>query len=158
MLRRPQLPKIARIDMTPMAGVLICLLIIFFVITPMGCGGIDVELPQMTSLGLRKTPERVDDLNIGITYRGELFFRGKRLEGGLQELVELLKESLPESPETSDYAILKADVASSFRDVQAVAEVCRKAGVHSIRLVVDPRADDEDTARGLHIFASLPRL
>jgi biopolymer transport protein ExbD len=156
-LRRPSLPKIARIDMTPMAGVLICLLVIFFVLTPMGCGGVDVELPLMSNASAREVPDRAENLYIGITYRGQLFFRGKRLEGGLEELTGLLQAHLTESVETAGVAVLKADVATPFQDVRAVMELCRKAGVGSIRLIVDPRVE-EDVARGMRIFASLPRL
>ena len=156
MLRRPQLPKIARIDMTPMAGVLICLLIIFFVLTPIGCGGADVELPQMSSAVLREVPDRAENLNIGITDRGRLFFGGKRLVGGLDELAELLHARVADNPEM-EYALLKADVATPFQDVRAVADLCRKAGIRSIRLIANRKDDDDDLREGMKILAALPR-
>ena len=156
LLRRPELTKIARIDMTPMAGVLICLLILFFVLTPIGCG-VCVELPLMSARWLKETPDRAGNLNVGVDNRGRLYFKGKRLEGGLDDLAEALRVSMSE-PDAEERVLLKADVSRPFREIRVVMDVCRNAGIRSIALVTQPRPDDSDIAAAERILAALSRF
>ena len=53
---RPDLPRgaIAEINVTPMADIMIVLLIIFMVITPLINKGVDVELPKAVNTKERK--------------------------------------------------------------------------------------------------------
>ena len=65
---------IADINVTPMADIMIVLLIIFMVITPLINKGVDVELPKASN-----TKERKDDpgnIVIGFTRNFTVFFKG----------------------------------------------------------------------------------
>jgi biopolymer transport protein ExbD len=154
MLRRPEIRKIATIDMSPMIGVLQALLIVFMVITPIyGCG-VSVELPHMSPRWLTESPDRVDALTVGIDERERLYLNGKRLEGEFEELQEGLQDFLGKHPETAR-AYMKADIATRFRTVQRVAEACRKAGVPSILFITEPDVREE-MAEGMRILAAIP--
>src|SRR5438477_8362680 len=87
---------IAAINVTPMADIMIVLLIIFMVITPMLQKGVDVKLPTATN-----TKERKDEpKTITVAIRKDLstYLGGKKLDNQA-DLVPQLKERLEDLPE-----------------------------------------------------------
>jgi len=132
---------IADINVTPMADIMIVLLIIFMVITPLINKGVDVELPKASNTKERK--DEPDNINIGITKRQvpEIFFQGKRLEGGLIELGELLKKALEDKADTDKVALLKADVGLEYGEVMKVMQVCRENGIEEIALISETKVE-----------------
>ena len=132
---------IADINVTPMADIMIVLLIIFMVITPLINKGVDVELPKASNTKERK--DEPDNINIGITKRQvpEIFFQGKRLEGGLLELGELLKKALEDKADTDKVALLKADVGLEYGEVMKVMQVCRENGIEEIALISETKVE-----------------
>ncbi|MEO5763048.1 MAG: biopolymer transporter ExbD [Vicinamibacteria bacterium] len=130
---------IADINVTPMADIMIVLLIIFMVITPLINKGIDVELPQASN-----TKERKDDpknITIGFTKKFEVFFNGAPVAGGITELKERLVKTLEERSDGDKVAFLKADIGIEYGEVMKVMNACREAGIEEIALISDPKVE-----------------
>lgn len=130
---------IADINVTPMADIMIVLLIIFMVITPLINKGIDVELPQASN-----TKERKDDpknITIGFTKKFEVFFNGAPVAGGIAELKERLVKTLEERSDGDKVAFLKADIGIEYGEVMKVMNACREAGIEEIALISDPKVE-----------------
>lgn len=132
---------IADINVTPMADIMIVLLIIFMVITPLINKGVDVELPKAANTKERKDEQ--DNITIGITKKQvpEIFFKGKKLENGLAELGEALKKALEEKADTDKVALLKADVGLEYAEVMKVMNICRENGIEEIALIAEAKVE-----------------
>ena len=130
---------IADINVTPMADIMIVLLIIFMVITPLINKGIDVELPKAAN-----TKERKDDPNsiqIGFTRGFTIYFRGVKVDGGVPELTERIKAALDEKADTEKVAYLKADINIEYAEVMKIMDACREAGIEEIALISEAKVE-----------------
>ncbi len=130
---------VADINVTPMADIMIVLLIIFMVITPLINKGVDVELPKASNTKERK--DDPDNITIGFTKGLTIFFKGVKLEGGTVELSERLKSALEERGDTDKVAYLKADINIEYGEVMKIMDVCRLAGIEEIALVSEPKVE-----------------
>ncbi len=130
---------IADINVTPMADIMIVLLIIFMVITPLINKGIEVDLPKAANTKERK--DQPDNITIGFTKGLTIFFKGVKLEGGTTELAERLKSALDERGDTDRVAYLKADINIEYGEVMKVMDVCREAGIEEIALISEPKVE-----------------
>lgn len=130
---------VADINVTPMADIMIVLLIIFMVITPLINKGVDVELPKASNTKERK--DDPDNITIGFTKGLTIFFKGVKLEGGTVELSERLKSALEERGDTDKVAYLKADINIEYGEVMKIMDVCREAGIEEIALVSEPKVE-----------------
>ena len=130
---------VADINVTPMADIMIVLLIIFMVITPLINKGVDVELPKASNTKERK--DEPDNITIGFTKGLTIFFKGVKLEGGTVELAERLKSALEERGDTDKVAYLKADINIEYGEVMKIMDVCREAGIEEIALVSEPKVE-----------------
>jgi biopolymer transport protein ExbD len=123
----------ADINVTPMADIMIVLLIIFMVITPMLQKGVDVKLPQAGN-----TKEKKDDpKSITVALRKDLtlYLRGIRIEAS--ELTPQVKELLQDTGEGGKIVYLKADEELPYSEVMKVMDLCREAGVEEIALIAE---------------------
>ena len=130
---------VADINVTPMADIMIVILIIFMVITPLINKGVDVELPKASNTKERK--DEPDNITIGFTRGLTIFFKGVKLEGGTVELAERLKSALEERGDTDKVAYLKADINIEYGEVMKIMDVCREAGIEEIALVSEPKVE-----------------
>ena len=130
---------IADINVTPMADIMIVLLIIFMVITPLINKGIEVDLPKASNTKERK--HQPDNITIGFTKGLTIFFKGVKLEGGATELSERLKSALEERGDTDRVAYLKADINIEYGEVMKIMDVCREAGIEEIALISEPKVE-----------------
>jgi biopolymer transport protein ExbD len=126
---------IADINVTPMADIMIVLLIIFMVITPMLQKGVDVKLPTAGN-----TKERNDQKTIEVAVRKDLstFLKGIRMDKQ-QDLVQKLKEALEERADTQKLVYLKADNELPYEEVMKVMDLCREAGVEEVALIAEQK-------------------
>jgi biopolymer transport protein ExbD len=125
---------IADINVTPMADIMIVLLIIFMVITPMLQKGVDVKLPTAGNTKERKDEQKTITVAIkkdGTTYLNALKFDNR------QELVPQLKERLEDLPEGAKMVFLKADQELAYSEVMTVMDLMREAGVEEIALIAE---------------------
>ena len=124
----------ADINVTPMADIMIVLLIIFMVITPMLQKGVDVKLPQAGN-----TKERKDEpksIVVAVKKDKTTYFGTQRLDDQNQ-LQGLIKERLQDLPEGSRMIYLKADDALPYSEVMKVMDLVREAGVEEVALIAE---------------------
>jgi biopolymer transport protein TolR len=124
----------ADINVTPMADIMIVLLIIFMVITPMLQKGVDVKLPQAGN-----TKERKDEpksIVVAVKKDKTTYFGTQKLDDQNQ-LQGLIKERLQDLPEGSRLMYLKADDALPYSEVMKVMDLCREAGVEEVALIAE---------------------
>ena len=127
----------ADINVTPMADIMIVLLIIFMVITPMLQKGVDVKLPQAGN-----TKDRKDDAKtivVAIKKNTDTFLQigttpSKRLDRQ-EDLLPQVKEQLQDVAEGSRMIYLKADEGLAYAEVMKVMDLCREAGVEEVALI-----------------------
>ena len=127
---------IADINVTPMADIMIVLLIIFMVITPMLQKGVDVKLPLAANSVEKK--EQAKLVEVAIKLNKDTFLKGIKIERP-EEFVPKVKEALEELPETERVVYLKADQALAYSDVMHVMDLLREAGVEEIALIAERR-------------------
>jgi len=125
---------IADINVTPMADIMIVLLIIFMVITPMLQKGVDVKLPMASNTKERK--EEVKSITVAVR-KDNIAYLGKNPYPNLQDLVPQIKELLDELPEGQKMVYLKADSGLMYSEVMKVMDACREAGVEEIALIAE---------------------
>jgi biopolymer transport protein TolR len=122
----------SEINVTPMADIMIVLLIIFMVITPMISKGVDVTLPKAGNTKEKK--DEKDTITVGLTLKKEVFLKNVRLESQA-ELTPKLKELLEDMTEKVVY--LKADENLEYAEVMKVMDLCREAGVEEVALIAE---------------------
>lgn len=120
------------INVTPMADIMIVLLIIFMVITPMISKGVDVTLPKAGNTKEKK--DEKDNITVGLTLKKEIFLKNVRLDNQA-ELTPKLKELLEDLTEKVVY--LKADENLEYAEVMRVMDLCREAGVEEVALIAE---------------------
>ncbi len=126
----------ADINVTPMADIMIVLLIIFMVITPMLQKGVDVKLPTADN-----TKERKDDTKtivVAIKKDSTTYLGSTRLDNQA-ELLPQIKERLQDIPEGSRMIFLKADQELPYSEVMKVMDLCREAGVEEVALIAETK-------------------
>jgi biopolymer transport protein ExbD len=127
---------IADINVTPMADIMIVLLIIFMVITPMLQKGVDVRLPIASNTAERKDEPKT--ITVAIKRDSTTYVNG--IVVNKPEMVPQVKERLDEAPEGSKMVFLKADSELPYAEVMKVMDDLREAGVEEIALIAEPRA------------------
>jgi biopolymer transport protein TolR len=124
----------ADINVTPMADIMIVLLIIFMVITPMLQKGVDVRLPQAANTKERKDEPKA--IVVAIKKDSTTYLGGTKLENQA-ELLPQVKERLQDLPEGARMIYLKADDALPYSEVMKVMDLCREAGVEEVALIAE---------------------
>jgi biopolymer transport protein TolR len=126
----------ADINVTPMADIMIVLLIIFMVITPMLQKGVDVKLPLAGNTKERKDEPKT--IMVAIKKDSTTFLGGIKLDNQ-NDLVPQLKERLEDLPEGGKMIYLKADQDLAYSEVMKIMDLAREAGVEEIALIAEPR-------------------
>jgi biopolymer transport protein TolR len=126
----------ADINVTPMADIMIVLLIIFMVITPMLQKGVDVKLPIAGNTKDRKDEPK--SITVAIRKDSVIYLGSARVDNRA-DLIPQLKERLDDLPEGSKMIFLKADRELEYSEVMKVMDLCREAGVEEVALIADRR-------------------
>jgi biopolymer transport protein ExbD len=124
----------ADINVTPMADIMIVLLIIFMVITPMLQKGVDVKLPQAVNSKERKDEPKT--IVVAVRKDTTTYLGAQKLDDQNQ-LQALVKERLQDLPEGSRMIYLKADDQLPYAEVMKVMDLCREAGVEEVALIAE---------------------
>src|SRR5687768_4572195 len=127
----------ADINVTPMADIMIVLLIIFMVITPMLQKGVDVRLPTAGNTKEKKDEQKT--ITVAVKKDTTTFLNGVRLEKQ-EDLVAQLKERLEDVAEGSRVLYLKADAELPYSEVMKVMDLSREAGVEEVALIAEQKA------------------
>ena len=126
---------IAEINVTPMADVIIVLLIIFMVITPMLQKGVDVKLPIAGNTEERKEDPKI----ITVSVRQDLvtYFNEQPLSSQ-DQLGPLVEERMRDVAEGERLIYLKGDERLEYREIMKIMDIVREAGVEEIALIAEP--------------------
>lgn len=128
----------AEINVTPMADVMLVLLIIFIVVTPMLQKGVSVELANTINPVDMKDADRDDAVLVAVTRDGK-FYLGQepvRIEDLATRVNDLLSNTLDK------VVYVKSDFRAKYGDVVLVVDNIRNAGVDRVGLLTE-RLDDQ---------------
>ena len=126
------------INVTPMADVMLVLLIIFMVVTPMLQKGQSVELAKTKNPIDMKEADRDDAVLVTVTRDGKLYLGQDKItvEALGIKVNDLLATKLEKK------VFVKSDLRAKYGDVVAVVDNIRNAGVDQIGLLTE-RIDDQ---------------
>jgi biopolymer transport protein ExbD len=124
----------ADINVTPMADIMIVLLIIFMVITPMLQKGVDVKLPAAGNTKERKDEPKT--IVVAIKKDSTTYLGSKKLDNQT-DLVPQIKELLDDVGDAGKLIFLKADRELPYSEVMKVMDLVREAGVEEVALIAE---------------------
>ncbi|HET9315526.1 MAG TPA: biopolymer transporter ExbD, partial [Vicinamibacteria bacterium] len=128
------------INVTPMADIMIVLLIIFMVITPMLQKGIDVKLPVGSHLQERKDEQKTITVAVKNDASFTTYLNGIKYDNR-NDLRPQLKERLSEKDEGDRMVFLKADTDLAYSEVMKVMDLLREEGVEQIALIAEQKVE-----------------
>ena len=124
----------AEINVTPMADVMIVLLIIFMVVTPLLQKGVDVRLPRAGNTQERKDEPKIPTVAVR---RDMAIFVGMDRLDSQAALLPLLRERVRDMAEGTRMVYLKADEQLPYSEVMKVMDICREAGIEEVALIAE---------------------
>jgi biopolymer transport protein TolR len=129
---------VADINVTPMADVMLVLLIIFMITTPLLQSGITVNLPKAKNPLDAPEADSKDAVVIAINRAGELYLKKRQI--GEAELIDFLLKKYS-GGEINRTIFLKADTALAYGRVVQIVNSCRGAGVERIGLMAEKESE-----------------
>jgi biopolymer transport protein TolR len=122
------------INVTPMADIMLVLLIIFMITTPLLQTGITVNLPKAKNPLTAEGADSKDATVVALDRQGRVFLgKSQTTESALMEA--LLKKF--SGGEINKVMFLKADTAVLYGRVVEIVNECRKTGVEKIGLMTE---------------------
>jgi biopolymer transport protein ExbD len=128
----------SEINVTPMADVMLVLLIIFMVVTPMLQKGQTVELAKTKNPIDMKEADRDDAVLVTVTRDGKLYLGQEKVT--VDALATKVNDLLASRLEKKVF--VKSDLRAKYGDVVQVVDNIRNAGVDQIGLLTE-RLDDQ---------------
>ena len=126
------------INVTPMADVMLVLLIIFMVVTPMLQKGQSVELARTRNPVDMKEADRDDSIIIAITRDGKFYLGPDKVN--VDDIAAKVNDILASKLEKRVF--VKSDLRAKYGDVVQVVDNIRNAGVDQVGLLTE-RIDDQ---------------
>jgi biopolymer transport protein ExbD len=121
----------SQINVTPMADVMLVLLIIIMLIAPLLQKGVDVTLPEAGNT--TDKPENDSQTVVGLTANGRLFV--DNLPVVETELLVRVQTALNRKIER--IVLIKADVDTQYSAVMTVLDQLQRAGIEDIGLITE---------------------
>jgi len=121
------------INVTPMADVMLVLLIIFMVVTPMLQKGVSVELAKTRNPIDMKEADRDDAVLVAVTRDGQFYLQKDRVK--IEDLTGRVNELLANRLEKTIF--VKSDLRAKYGDVVQVVNQIREAGVDKVGLLTE---------------------
>ena len=128
----------SEINVTPMADVMLVLLIIFMVVTPMLQKGIPVDMSNTRNPVDMKEADRDDAVLVAVTRDGQFYLGQDRVSS--DELASKVADLV--STRLDKTVFVKSDRRAKYGDVKQVVDTVRNAGVDKIALLTE-RIDDQ---------------
>jgi biopolymer transport protein ExbD/biopolymer transport protein TolR len=130
----------AEINVTPMADVMLVLLIIFMVVTPLLQKSTSVDLAQTKNAGDKPDADREDAVLVAVTRDGNFFLGAEEVK--IADLGSQVAKKLKEKKDQSNRTVyVKSDRRAKYGDVVQVVDAIRGAGVDQIGLITE-KVDD----------------
>jgi biopolymer transport protein ExbD len=126
-------PPVSDINVTPMADVMLVLLIIFMVVTPMLQKGVSVDMAKAENPRQMQDAEKEDAVVLAITRDGKAYLGSDRIQLG--EITPKVKDRISTKLDKTVY--IKSDSRAKYGDVVAVVDAVRAAGVDSLGLLTE---------------------
>jgi biopolymer transport protein ExbD/biopolymer transport protein TolR len=127
----------ADINVTPMADVMLVLLIIFMVITPMLQKGTPVELAKTQNPVDMPDADHDDAVLVAVTRDGKFWLGQDRV--AVEDLAAKVGDLL--SAKMDKTVFVRSDYRAKYGDVKSVVDTIRSAGVDKVGLLTE-RVDD----------------
>src|SRR6476469_2573285 len=128
----------SEINVTPMADVMLVLLIIFMVVTPMLQKGQSVELARTRNPVDMNEADRDDSIIIAITRDGKFYLGPDKVN--VDDIAAKVNDILASKLEKRVF--VKSDLRAKYGDVVQVVDNIRNAGVDQVGLLTE-RNDDQ---------------
>jgi biopolymer transport protein ExbD len=123
----------ADINVTPMADIMLVLLIIFMITTPLLQTGVTVNLPKAKNPLDAPEADSKDAIVIALTREGRIYLQKTAISE--EDLIKILDDRL--TNEINKTMFLKADQSVAYGRVVQVVNQCRKSGVERIGLMAE---------------------
>jgi biopolymer transport protein TolR len=130
---RKRAGPLAEINVTPMADVIIVLLIIFMIAVPLLTADPTVRLPRAVNAGKQKPEDLV------ISLRRDGIVRLGNSELTREQLLERIRPVLLDLPESGRIVYVRADEGLLYAQVERVLDTAREAGAAEVALLTVPR-------------------
>lgn len=128
----------AEINVTPMADVMLVLLIIFMITTPLIQSGVAVNMAS--AVNAEEEPEaEAEDATIVTVTRNSEYFVNKTLAAEAT-LLDKISEAYAKAPDKPLF--VRVDVATPFRAVVAVVDLASEVGFEQMGLLVDRETEE----------------
>ena len=124
----------AEINVTPMADIMLVLLIIFMITTPLLQSGITVNLPKAKNPLDAPEADSKDAVVVALNRDGRIYLAKNPVSEA--ELLEFLGKKFS-GGEVNKTIYLKADTAVAYGRVVQIVNQCRRAGVERIGLMAE---------------------
>ncbi len=125
----------SNINVTPMVDVMLCLLIIFMVITPMLANKVNVELAKTDNPTAMPDADKEDAVLIAVTRDGRIFLGQNQIsEADLATKVRAALEN-----KTSKQIYIRSDARAKYGTVTDAIDDVRTAGVDEVGLLTEQR-------------------
>jgi biopolymer transport protein ExbD/biopolymer transport protein TolR len=125
----------SNINITPMADVMLVLLIIFMVVTPMLQKGVSVDLAKTNNPIQMPDADKEDSLLVAVTRDGKVFFGSDKTSPDM--LAAKVKDRL--ATKTDKRVFIKADARTKYGNVVDVVDEIRSAGVDQVGLLTEQK-------------------
>ncbi|MBI4455268.1 MAG: biopolymer transporter ExbD [Acidobacteria bacterium] len=129
------------INVTPMADIMLVLLIIFMIATPMLQEGIYVDMAKAQNAEVAQGAIEKDVTTVALTRDEKVYWNHEEI--GMDQLEERLAELMAKSPEKPIF--VKSDAAVKYGRVVETLNKARDAGVERVGLLVEHETRSTDT-------------
>ncbi|MBI3404281.1 MAG: biopolymer transporter ExbD [Acidobacteria bacterium] len=120
-------------NVIPMADIMLVLLIIFMVVTPMLQKGINVDMARVENPLDKPDADKDDAILVAITSDGTAFLGSNKIDRSqiTSQVKDLISNRLDKT------VFIRADARTPFKDVVAVVDEVRAAGVDQLGLLTE---------------------
>ncbi len=125
----------SNINVTPMVDVMLCLLIIFMVITPMLANKVNVELAKVDNPTAMPDADKEDAVLVAVTRDGRIFLGQNQISEA--DLSTKVRDALKDK--TSKEIYIRADARAKYGTVTDAIDDVRSAGVDEVGLLTEQR-------------------
>ncbi len=132
----------SEINITPLADVMLVLLIIVMLIAPLLQKGVDVTLPEASNT--TDKPENDTQTVLAVTADGRFYVDSTQTTE--QELLTTVQTTLERKFEK--IVLIKADQDSQYADVMAVLDRLQRAGIEDIGLITERKVGSGGISAG----------
>jgi len=124
---------VSDINVTPMADVMLVMLIIFMVITPMLQKGFSVDMAKAANPRQMPDADKEDAVVLAVSRDGKMYLGSDPIRLG--EITTKVKDRISSKLDKTVY--VKSDARAKYGDVVALVDNVRAAGVDSLGLLTE---------------------